>query len=110
MMYGGWRNLIVALHLYSMECEVSREANVRDFITVPSPDSTKSPTLIPPSVTIRFPIPSSQFTVGTLWRFGDVLTTQLSVKFLPSRGVVGKVVIRIDKEFSGSTEMLNVQN
>ena len=98
----------MALHLYSMECEVSREENVRDFISVPSPDSTKGPSLIPPSVTIRYPMPSYQFTVGTLWRWGDFLITQLRVKFLPSLGVVGEVVINIDKVLSGSTETLNV--
>ena len=80
----------MALHL---ECEVSREANMRDFISVPSPDSTKGPSLIPPSVTIRYPMPSYQFTVGILWRWGDFLITQLRVKFLPSIGVVGEVVI-----------------
>ena len=83
----------MALHLYSMECEVSREENVRDFISVPSPDSTKGPSLIPPSVIIRYPMPSYQFTVGILWRWGDFLITQLRVKFLPFLGVVGEVVI-----------------
>ena len=98
----------MALHLYSMECEVSREANVRDFIIVPSPDSTKSPNLIPPSVTIRFPMPSYQSTIGVLWRWGDFLTTQLRVKFLPSRGVVGEVVTNTDKALSGSTATPNM--
>ena len=103
-MYGGGRNRTVALHLYSMECDVSKKAKMRDLITVPSPDSTKSPSLTPPSVTIRFPISSYQSTVGVFWRWGDFLTTQRRVKLLPSRGVVGEVVTSADKALSGSTE------
>ena len=77
---------------------------MRDLITVPSPDSTRSPSLIPPSVTIRFPTASYQSMVGVFWRWGDFLAIQLRVKLLPSCGVVGEVVTNADSALSGSTE------
>ena len=94
----------MALHRYSMECDVSKEVNVRDLITVPSPDSTRSPSLITPSVTIRFPMASYQSIVGVFWRWGDLVATHLRVKASPSRGIVGEELIITDNALSGLTE------
>ena len=95
--------MIVALHLYSMAWDLSRELKVRVFITMPSTPSAKCPTLIPSSLTIRFPIPSYQLTEGVLWRLSDLFAVQVSVNFSPSCREAGKDVMAIESALSGPT-------
>ena len=54
-------------------------------------------------------MPSYQFTVGMFWRWGDFLITQLRVKFLPSLGVVGEVVINTLSVKQNSVMCVRVQ-
>ena len=97
----------MALHLYSIECEVSKEANVRDFISVPSPDSTKGPSLH----LSQFDTPCHH--TNSLWEcfggWGDFLITQLRVKFLPFLGVVDEVVINTLSVKQNSMMCVHVQ-
>ena len=93
----------MALHLYSIVCVVSSERKVRDLITVPSPDTSRIPTLIPPSVTIRFPPPSYQSTEGVLMRCCDLIAVHVRMNAEPSTGVFDDVMLT-DSALSGSTE------
>ena len=106
IMFGGGRNLIVALHLYSIVCEGSRETNVRDLTTIPSLDSTGSPSLIPSSVTILFPMESYQSMVGVLRRCGDFRAIQVRMKVVPSLGEIAEEVTLSDSALSGLTETI----
>ena len=97
---------MVALHLYSIVCEGSSETNVRDLTTVPSPDSTGGPSLIPLSVTILFPMESYQLMVGVLRRCGDFRAIQVRLKPEPSLGGVAEEVTLSDSALSGLTETI----
>ena len=96
----------MALHLYSIACVVSREKKVSDLITVPSPNTSSLPSLKPPSVTIRFPLPSYQSTEGVLMRCCDLIAVHVRMIAEPSTGpgVFDDVVMLTESALSGSTE------
>ena len=94
---------MVALHLYSMVWDLSKESKVRVFVTIPSPLCTVCPTMISSSVTIRFPIPSYQLIMGVFWRWSDLFAEHVSVNLSPSCRVAGKDVMSTESASSGPT-------
>ena len=95
---------MVALHLYSLEWDMSSELNTIDLLNS-KPDTNRISTMIPSvaELTILFPIPSYQSTVGEFSRRENLVAIHVSVNCSPFCGVLEEVLTLTERAPSSST-------